>query len=126
MYGALVGDAPLAPYRPGSDGHRPDSDLFDRWLGGFAAAALFIGALKGRRALASAVGAIVVAAIAAISLLRIERIASHLNLSEGTTALRLDIWEAGLAMGRDHPITGVGLDSFLAYYPKYMLPFGLA
>jgi O-antigen ligase len=89
---------------------------------GLLAAVLFIGVLKGRRALASTVGAIVVAVIAAIPLLRVERIASHLNFSEGTTALRLDIWEAGLAIGRDHPILGIGLDSFLAYYPKYMLP----
>ena len=35
---------------------------------------------------------------------------------------RLYVWQAGFAMALDHPLTGVGLDNFLYYYPQYMLP----
>jgi O-antigen ligase len=34
----------------------------------------------------------------------------------------LKLWEATLAMIRDHPLFGVGLDNFLYQYPRYMLP----
>jgi len=43
--------------------------------------------------------------------------------SGGSGSLRLAIWQSSLAMIRDHPITGVGLDQFLYQYaPRYVLP----
>ncbi|MBI2886688.1 MAG: O-antigen ligase family protein [Chloroflexi bacterium] len=37
-------------------------------------------------------------------------------------AQRLYVWQAALALALDHPLTGVGLDNFLSYYPRYLLP----
>lgn len=41
----------------------------------------------------------------------------------GSGSLRLDIWGAALAMIRDYPIFGIGLDQFLYQYaPRYVAP----
>lgn len=41
----------------------------------------------------------------------------------GSGSLRLHIWESSLAMIRDYPIFGVGLDQFLyQYVPRYVVP----
>ena len=41
----------------------------------------------------------------------------------GSGSLRVVIWESAIAMIRDHPITGVGLDQFLYQYaPRYIAP----
>ncbi len=37
-------------------------------------------------------------------------------LAEGSGLIRLDLWQSSLAMLRDHPIFGVGLDQFLNQY----------
>jgi O-antigen ligase len=50
-----------------------------------------------------------------------ERFLSLFDFEQGTTFRRLKLWEASLAMIRDHPITGVGLDNFLYQYPNYVL-----
>ncbi len=81
------------------------------------AALLLVALLRGRRAfvvglalgLLGLLGSIVVA-------LTIPRIGSHLDLSQGTSAIRLDVWQSGLQMLADHPIRGIGLDNFLHYY----------
>jgi O-antigen ligase len=39
----------------------------------------------------------------------------------GSTFLRLGLWRSALAMLRDHPIFGVGLDQFLTQYPIYIV-----
>jgi putative inorganic carbon (HCO3(-)) transporter len=51
-----------------------------------------------------------------------QRLVSLLNLGEGTTFIRLKLWQAAVAMIRDHPLLGVGLDNFLYVYPDYILP----
>ena len=45
-----------------------------------------------------------------------------LNLfSGGSGSLRLDLWQSALAMLRDHPLSGIGLDQFLySYAPRYI------
>jgi O-antigen ligase len=92
------------------------------WLLGVPAALLFMGLMRGRRALLAAVTAVVVGFLALLPVARLERITSLFDLAEGTTFLRLKLWEATLAMIRDHPLFGVGLDNFLYQYPRYMLP----
>ena len=46
---------------------------------------------------------------------------SLLDLGGETAVRRLKLWEAALAMIRDSPLFGVGLDNFLYKYPRYML-----
>lgn len=37
-------------------------------------------------------------------------------------ASRLDIWEGSIAMIRDHPLVGIGLNMFRKIFPRYMIP----
>ncbi len=92
------------------------------WLLGVPAALLFMGIMKGRRALLAVAGAIGAAVLALLPVARMERITSLFDFGGGTTFLRLKLWQATLAMIRDHPLFGVGLDNFLYQYPRYMLP----
>ncbi|MBI4318688.1 MAG: O-antigen ligase family protein [Chloroflexi bacterium] len=87
-------------------------------------AMLFVAVVVGRRRLLwtlTGLAGLAAGGMALVPWLQIERISSHFG-SEGTTALRLYIWQASLNMLRDHPLLGVGLDNFLNQYPRYMLP----
>ena len=87
------------------------------------AAALLLGALHGRRALAVSVALLAVAALVLLPIIRTERFASLLNTRSGTTFFRVQVWRAALNLIRDHPLTGVGLDNFLYQYrTRYVLP----
>jgi O-antigen ligase len=92
------------------------------WLLGVPAALLFMGLLKGWRALLVAVGAAIGAVAALLPFAGAERFRSLFDLSGGTAFQRVKLWEATLSMIRDHPLWGVGLDNFLYQYPRYMLP----
>ena len=84
---------------------------------------LALGVLAGGPWSWASLGAMVVAAIAAIPLLRTPRFASLLDTHSGTTFFRLQLWRASWMMFRDHPWLGVGLDNFLYQYrSRYILP----
>lgn len=52
-----------------------------------------------------------------------QRISSHFSLAEGTTGLRISLWQSSVAMALDHPIIGVGPDNFIHHYDEtYRLP----
>ncbi|MBI2940505.1 MAG: O-antigen ligase family protein [Chloroflexi bacterium] len=94
------------------------------WIG-LVAAFLVLAALQGRRHLARLVGLLLAGIIIAAPLVAsVERLRLRLSLAEGTNELRLRVWQSALAMIRDHPVTGIGLDNFLYYYRDrgYMLP----
>jgi O-antigen ligase len=77
----------------------------------------------GRRAVAAVAGLAAVGGLALIPLSRHPRFADLLNLSSGTSFIRVQLWRSALKMFADHPILGVGLDNFLyAYRGKYILP----
>ena len=67
-----------------------------------------------RRALAAilAAGALAISSFTVLSRLS-DRLANVLNFSSGTTFVRLRVWESAIAMLRDRPLTGIGLDQFL-------------
>ena len=92
------------------------------WLLSLPAGLLTIGLLRGRRATLLALAAIILSVALLLPIVGTERFLSLLQVGEGTTFFRLKLWQASLAMIRDHPITGVGLDNFLYRYPDYMLP----
>ena len=51
------------------------------------------------------------------------RFASLLDIGSGTTFVRLRLWESAIAMIRDYPLTGIGLDQFLYLYGgEYLRP----
>ena len=53
-------------------------------------------------------------------------VASLLDFSSGTNFVRLRLWESSLAILRDRPLTGLGLDQFLYYFGgEYLRPDAL-
>jgi O-antigen ligase len=92
------------------------------WLLSLPAALLAIGLMRGRRATLLALAAVVLVGVLLFPVLGSERILSLFDFEQGTTFYRLKLWQAAVAMIRDHPLTGVGLDNFLYRYPEYMLP----
>jgi O-antigen ligase len=84
---------------------------------------LALGVLAGGRWSWAALGAVAVAAVAAVPLLRTPRFASLLDTHSGTTFFRLQLWRSSWMMFRDHLALGVGLDNFLYQYrSRYVLP----
>jgi O-antigen ligase len=97
------------------------------WLGSAAALALVVGRLGGRRPLLALAAGL--ALLFGLSLLVVpaDRLGARLDPTHGTTFFRLRLWESSVAMLRDHPLLGVGLDNFLYRYQQdYIHPAALA
>jgi O-antigen ligase len=91
------------------------------WLGS-AAALCVLAALVGRRAFATVAGAGVLVA-AAVMLIAARLGIERLQPGGATATFRQQIWTSSLAMLRDHPLLGIGLDNFLYRYQlQYILP----
>jgi len=90
---------------------------------GLPAALLVMGWWAGGRYRRGALVLVVVGALVLIPLLRVPRFASMLDLQQGSTFFRLELWRSSLALIRDHPWFGVGPGNFLdAYRTRYVLP----
>ena len=79
-----------------------------------------LGSTAGRRTLI--ISAVVVVSILILGFglaMGTERLRSVVDPLGGTMALRLQLWQAALRMGLDHPLFGVGPDGFLYTYPAY-------
>jgi len=114
IYGAIALPVALCLYLTYSRG---------AWLLGLPAAFLFLGLMRGKRAMLIALLVILVIALSLLPLIGTERLASLFNTQSGTTFLRLKLWQGSLNMIRDHPLFGVGLDNFLYQYrTRYVLP----
>jgi O-antigen ligase len=93
------------------------------WLVGVPVSLLFLAAMRGRRTLVVAICLLLAVAIAVLLAVGVGRIALLLDTTEGTTFFRLQLWRSSIAMVRDHPLLGVGLDNFLySYRTEYVLP----
>lgn len=65
----------------------------------------------------------VVALVAALPFIKLERITSLFSFVTGSNNTRLNVWQASFDMIRDHPLTGIGLDQFLYKYQiEYVKP----
>jgi len=90
---------------------------------GLPAALLVMGWRAGGRYRWAALALVVIGVLALIPLLRVPRFGSLLDLREGSTFFRLELWRSGLALIREHPWLGVGPGNFLAAYrTRYILP----
>jgi O-antigen ligase len=90
---------------------------------GIPAALLVIGWCAGRRGRWAALALVIIGALALIPLLRVPRFASLLDLQQGSTFFRLELWRSSLQMIREHPWFGVGPGNFAgAYRTRYILP----
>ena len=91
------------------------------WLG-IAAGLAFIALASDQRVRIAMIVLLVIGVIAMIPFLQTERAQSLFQIGTGTGFFRVSVWESAIAMIRDHPIFGVGLDNFLYEYPKYINP----
>ncbi|HEX7592739.1 MAG TPA: O-antigen ligase family protein, partial [Anaerolineae bacterium] len=89
---------------------------------GVPAGLLFIGLFSGRRARLALAALLVIGVVALVPFSQTERFRSLFETGTGTGFFRISVWESGIAMIRDHPVFGVGLDNFLYEYPKYIQP----
>jgi putative inorganic carbon (HCO3(-)) transporter len=97
------------------------------WLGSGAAVLVVAWCLGRARLVAKASVGLAAVGLAALVFVRAERVWSHLEPGRGTTFFRLQLWDSSVAMIRDHPLLGVGLDNFLyLYQQRYILPSALA
>lgn len=89
---------------------------------GLAAGLLLIGWLSGRRVRLAVAALVGIGLIALIPFSQTARFQSLFQEGTGTGFFRVSVWQSGIAMIRDHPVFGVGLDNFLYEYPKYIQP----
>jgi putative inorganic carbon (HCO3(-)) transporter len=89
------------------------------WLGTAAAVLALALALERRRAILLAV-VLPALGLLAVAALPAERILARLDPAQGTTFVRLRLWEASLAMLAEQPLLGIGLDNFLYRYTSYV------
>ncbi|MBI4789919.1 MAG: O-antigen ligase family protein [Chloroflexi bacterium] len=91
------------------------------WLG--VGAGLFvIGLFSGKRVRLALAALILIGLVLLIPFIGTPRFQSLFQEGTGTGFFRVSVMQSGLAMIRDHPLFGVGLDNFLYEYPKYMQP----
>ncbi len=89
---------------------------------GVPAGLLFIGLFSGWRVRLALAALLVIGVLALVPFSQTERFRSLFETGTGTGFFRISVWESGIAMIRDHPVFGVGLDNFLYEYPKYIQP----
>lgn len=93
------------------------------WLLGVPISLLFLAGVRGRRTFVLMIGSLTVLMAILISVVGLGRLTSLLDMGQGTTFFRLQLWRSSWKMILDHPILGVGLDNFLYYYrTRYVLP----
>lgn len=121
LYGAGLGIISLALYLTFSKGA-----LLIGLPASLLAMALFYSrhSRNWRRVAASALAGLVIIMLAVIPLSQTARFRTTFDLNPGSTGFfRLKLWQASLAMLRDHWPLGVGLDNFLYQYrTRYILP----
>ncbi len=87
---------------------------------GVLAAAGVVAALVGGRRMLAALGGVVAAGGALFLANSVGHFLPERITSLGSAVLRAGLWRSALAMLRDHPLFGVGLDQFLNQYQYYV------
>ena len=99
------------------------------WLGVIAAtlAALLLALASARRpprswgpiALGIVIAVLILPLVTPMRAAFLSRVEQVTDLSAPTSRTRLELWGAGLRMVRDHPLLGVGVDAYVAAFPRY-------
>ena len=92
------------------------------WLGTGLAIVVVVGLAGGRRA---AIGLALAGAVAAVVILvavPAERLAGRLDPRQGTSFVRVQLWQAAGELIGESPLLGIGLDNFLYRYSTVMPP----
>jgi O-antigen ligase len=96
------------------------------WLGLAAGSVVVLAALR-RRTLAVRLGSAAIVTLLVVSALAVAGLLpERLNPLRQTGGFRLDLWLSSVAMIRDHPLLGVGLDNFVYVYQQGYLREGAA
>jgi O-antigen ligase len=93
------------------------------WIGVFVALAV-VAIITRHKWMLAALGAAILAGLAALPFITVDRITSMFNFSteDNTGVARAKIWTAALKIIADHPIKGIGEDQFLYQDPSYGVP----
>ena len=90
------------------------------WLGTGLAILVVVGLVVGRRAVLGLAVAGALAAAVILVVVPVERLAGRLDPRQGTSFVRIQLWQAALSLVRESPLLGIGLDNFLYRYSTVM------
>ncbi len=91
------------------------------WLG-FVGGTAALGFLLRRLGILLPIGGVLLLALILLTTGALQdRLRTLVNPADATLQERLYMWESGLRMVRDHPLTGVGVGQVKAVYPRYAL-----
>jgi O-antigen ligase len=107
---ALCGGALLATFSVGG------------WIATGLAGLVVLGLLGGRRLLLGLIVAGALVGAVVFFAVPVARLQDRLNLSQGTSFVRVQLWGAGLDLAQTSPLLGIGLDNFLYRYPQALPP----
>jgi putative inorganic carbon (hco3(-)) transporter len=92
------------------------------WLASGLAILVVVALLGGRRPVLALAGVGVVLAATVLIAVPSERLAGRLDPRQGTSFVRVQLWQAGADLVRESPLLGIGLDNFLYRYPAKIPP----
>ena len=92
------------------------------WLATGLAMLVVVAILGGRRPVLALAGVSVLLAAVVLLAVPSERLAGRLDPRQGTSFVRVQLWQAGADLIRESPLLGIGLDNFLYRYPAKIPP----
>ena len=92
------------------------------WLATGLALLVVVGLLGGRRLVLALVVAGIIGAAVVLIAAPSERLRGRLDPSQGTSFVRVQLWQAAGQLVAESPLFGIGLDNFLYRYPALMPP----
>jgi len=87
------------------------------WIATGLAVLVVVGLMGGRRYVAALVVAGAIAACILLVAAPVERLAGRLDPRQGTSFVRVQLWQAAVELIGGSPLLGIGLDNFLYRYP---------
>jgi O-antigen ligase len=92
------------------------------WLATGLAVLVVVAFLGGPRPMLALAGAGVILAAVVVLAVPSERLAGRLDPRQGTSFVRVQLWQAGAELVGESPLLGIGLDNFLYRYPTKIPP----